>query len=260
MAEFQPERLAPTFVEKVWGASNLSPLFPNYDRKIGEVWFTRPEPLPILVKFLFTSDKLSVQVHPSGPSGKTEMWRILRAEPGASIALGPLDSMTSDDLRRASENGGLERLLRWFPVAAGESYFVPAGTIHAIGPGVVLCEVQQNCDITFRLFDYGRDRPLHIKEAIASASFDPHPGTSDGSVVCEYFGVEPVALDGPFCHQPSEWELLAITEGQVLYGEQPFRAGEVWYIPAGAPATWIRPEGQASLLRIWQPLPATAKV
>ena len=255
MAPPQPERLAATFVEKIWGSPRLAPWFPDSDRKIGEVWFHRPE-LPLLIKFLFTSDKLSVQVHPGGPAGKTEMWHILRAEPGASIALGPQAPISREELQKAVASGKVKELLNWIPVAAGETYFVPAGTIHAIGAGIALCEIQQNCDTTFRLFDYERGRELHIDQALSAAHFDPHPGKADGSVICDYFCVEPMTFDAPSCHQPREWELLAIVEGQGLYGEEQFRAGEVWYIPAGAPSAWIRPEGRAAILRAWLPVGA----
>jgi mannose-6-phosphate isomerase len=162
------------------------------------------------------------------------MWHILRAEPGAVIALGPRNAVSLEQVRRSSETGEIMDLLRWFPVAPGETYFIPAGTIHAIGAGITLCEVQQNSDITYRLYDYGRDRPLHLEKGLQVAHLEPHPGKSDESVACEYFCAEPMLLDGPVCHQPREWEMLAIVEGRGTYGEEPFRSGEVWYVPAGA--------------------------
>src|SRR5688572_11533186 len=149
----RPERLVASFHEKVWGSTKLSPWFPNSDRKIGEVWFTATERLPLLVKFLFTTENLSIQVHPGGAAEKNEMWHILGAEPGASIALGPRRPISVEELRRAAETGEVVDLLHWFPVAAGETYFVPAGTLHAIGGGITLCEIQQNCDVTYRLYD-----------------------------------------------------------------------------------------------------------
>ena len=114
------------------------------------------------MKLLFTSERLSVQVHPDdgedGPRGKTEMWHILEAEPGAAIALGFREPITRERLREATRTGEIERLLNWMPVKAGETYFTPAHTVHAIGAGIVLCEIQQNSDVTYRLWDYGRPR------------------------------------------------------------------------------------------------------
>jgi mannose-6-phosphate isomerase len=250
----RPERLEASFHEKIWGSTKLSPWFADSEKNIGEVWFTRRERLPLLVKFLFTTENLSVQVHPSGPEGKTEMWHILRAEPGAAIALGPREPVSLEHVRRVSETGEIMDLLQWFPVAPEETYFIPAGTIHAIGAGITLCEIQQNSDITYRLYDYGRDRPLHLDEGLRVAHLEPHPGKSDGNVACEYFCAEPMIIDGPICHQPSEWEMLAIVEGQGNYGDEPFRAGEVWYVPAGAPSAWLRPEGSARVIRVWLPV------
>ena len=128
----RPVRLKATFQEKIWGSTNLEPWFPRSDKKIGEVWFTAESAIPVLVKFLFTSDKLSVQVHPAGAQGKTEMWHILRAEPGSQIALGFREPVSRERLREAARSGEIERLLHWVPVSAGETYFTPARTVHAI--------------------------------------------------------------------------------------------------------------------------------
>lgn len=249
----RPERLNASLHEKVWGSRQLSPWFPDAEKNIGEVWYTREPPLPVLVKLLFTTGRLSVQVHPGGESGKTEMWHILRAEPGAAIAMGPKEPMSPEQLRNASETGEIVDLLRWFEVSAGDTYFIPAGTIHAIGEGITLCEIQQNSDTTYRLFDYGRNRGLHLEESLTVANLEPHPGKTDPNVTCEYFATEMLDLDGPSCHQPREWELLAILEGQGTYGDEQFRAGEVWYVPAGAPSAWLRTEGHARIYRIWVP-------
>ena len=129
---------------------------------------------PLLVKLLFPSDKLSVQVHPDDaqaqamgqPRGKTECWYVLEAEPGATIALGLKPGATADAVRAAIADGTLEELMEWVPVAVGDMVFVDAGTVHAIGPGVVLLETQQTCDITFRMYDYGRPRELHVEQAL----------------------------------------------------------------------------------------------
>ena len=127
--------------------------------------------MPLLVKLLFTSDNLSVQVHPGdayarehhNSRGKTEMWHILRAEPEAKIALGLRERVTPERLREAAQSGEIMELLNWVPARPGDTFFVPAGTIHAIGGGLALCEMQQHSDITYRLYDYGRPRELHLE-------------------------------------------------------------------------------------------------
>ena len=129
---------------------------------------------PLLVKLLFPNDKLSVQVHPDDaqaqamgqPRGKTECWYVLEAEPGATIALGLKPGATADVVRAAIANGTMEEWMEWVPVSVGDMVFVDAGTVHAIGPGVVLLETQQTCDITFRMYDYGRPRELHVEQAL----------------------------------------------------------------------------------------------
>ncbi|UIP07386.1 class I mannose-6-phosphate isomerase [Erythrobacter sp. SDW2] len=171
-------QLLPTHrVEKVWGREQLpAPFADDSDTRIGEIWFDPPAELPdLLVKYLFTSEKLSVQVHPSdaqapeGMRGKEECWIILDAEPGAQLAIGLAEEVSEDALRAAALDGSIEQMLTWHEVAPGDFFYLPAGTIHAIGPGISLIEVQQNSDITYRLYDYGRPRPLHLDEALAVA-------------------------------------------------------------------------------------------
>jgi len=178
--------LATKRVEKPWGRSHLWPGFADPApgaAKVGEVWFQTPhagEP-ELLIKYLFTSEKLSVQVHPDDeaaraagyPRGKDEAWVILAAEPHATIALGTKAPMTKDALRAAALDGSIEHLLDWKPVKAGDFIYSPAGVIHAIGPGLTLVEVQQNVDLTYRLYDYGSDRELHLDAGVAVS--DPVP-------------------------------------------------------------------------------------
>jgi mannose-6-phosphate isomerase len=174
-------------VEKVWGRRDLPEAFGRVEpggEPIGEIWFEHPErrDLPLLVKYLFTSDKLSVQVHPGDAaakaagyaSGKEEAWLVLRAEPGAAIGLGLREAVDKGELRAAALDGSIERLLDWRPAAAGDYYYSPAGTVHAIGAGVVLIEIQQNVDLTYRLYDYGRPRELHLEEGVAAANPRPY--------------------------------------------------------------------------------------
>jgi mannose-6-phosphate isomerase len=179
-------KLGRRYVEKPWGQTELPPQFDAPSGKsIGEVWFTSAHDLPILIKYLFTSERLSVQVHPSDeqarrlglPSGKSECWYILDAEPGATIGLGLLYSISADELRAAALDGSIEQMMEWRPVAPGDFLFVPPGTIHAIGGGISLIEIQQNADVTYRLYDYGRPRELHVSEAVAVATREPYPSS-----------------------------------------------------------------------------------
>jgi mannose-6-phosphate isomerase len=156
---------------------------------VGEIWFEAPKAITgataggadLLIKYLFTSEKLSVQVHPDDAAarargharGKEECWLVLDAEPGAQIGIGLGAATTPERLRAAALDGSVEALLDWKAVAAGDFFYLPAGTIHAIGAGVTLLEVQQNSDITYRLYDYGRPRELHLEDAVAVA--DPAP-------------------------------------------------------------------------------------
>src|SRR5947207_15736603 len=178
----RPKKLTPSLRERVWGRTHLAPWCPDSDRPIGEAWFLSDRDLPLLAKLIFTSERLSVQVHPDdgedGPRGKTEMWHILDAEPGAVIAIGFREPITRERLWEATRTGEIERLLNWIPVKAGETYFTPAHTVHAIGAGIVLCEIQQNSDVTYRLWDYGRPRPIHVERAVPISDLTVHPGAS----------------------------------------------------------------------------------
>ena len=172
-------------VEKPWGRDVLpAPFVAPGGSRIGEIWFEPPPQLPgLLVKYIFTSEALSVQVHPSdaqtlagglGRQGKEECWLIVAAEPGARLGIGFDAAITPDAMRAAALDGSIEGLLTWHPVEPGDFFYIPANTVHAIGAGVSLIEVQQNSDITYRLYDYGRPRELHLDEGIAVASGEPY--------------------------------------------------------------------------------------
>ncbi len=164
------------------------------------------ERFPLLMKILFPQEKLSVQVHPGDgmarehgePHGKTECWYALEAEPGAKVALGLRVGSTLDAMRAAIEAGTLEEMLERVPVAKGDMIFVDAGTVHAVGPGVVLLETQQNSDMTYRLYDYGRPRELHLKDGLkatrvqTAAGKVPARAEGDHAVLVEsnYFRVD----------------------------------------------------------------------
>lgn len=178
-------KLKPHYVEKPWGRTYLPPIFPPAEgRQIGEVWFEDADgrDLPLLVKYIFTSERLSIQVHPDDTQaearglkrGKEEIWYIVDCEPGATLGIGLTEAMAPNQFRQAAENGTLERWIDWKPIKPGDCYFIPAGTVHAIGAGITLAEIQQNADVTFRLYDYGRPRDLHLDEGIAVSRLAPY--------------------------------------------------------------------------------------
>jgi mannose-6-phosphate isomerase len=172
-------------VEKPWGRRDLSPTFgeSTAPERIGEIWFEHPSgnDLPLLVKYIFTSEKLSIQVHPDDveararglAEGKSECWYVIDAEPGAAIGLGLRRTVSQDALRNAALDGSIESMMDWIPVSAGDFFYVPAGTVHSIGAGLTLLEFQQASDVTYRLFDYGRQRELHLDDGIAVATPGP---------------------------------------------------------------------------------------
>jgi mannose-6-phosphate isomerase len=250
-------RLKPRFLEKVWGSERLEPWFPSTGAKIGEVWFEGSDKLPLLVKFLFTSEALSVQVHPNDAyagkhhncRGKTEMWHVLAAEPGARIAAGFREPISEKHLRAAALSGEIEELLAWYEARPGDTFFIPAGTVHAIGAGLTLCEIQQLSDITYRLYDYGRPRELHLEEALAVSIREPSSDRVEpqgGSLLaCEYFKVTRHECSGTihFLHPP---DLLIVIDGTGHIGGDDIRSGEVWYAPPGTTPFEVR--GKLTLL------------
>jgi mannose-6-phosphate isomerase len=179
--------LLPTrMVAKPWGKDSLPAPFEAPDgQRIGEVWFESPAALDaLLVKYIFTSEALSVQVHPSdvqakavggGAKGKAECWLVVDAEPGAALGIGFREPIDHAAMRAAAMDGSIEHLLAWHPVSAGDFFYIPANTVHAIGGGISLIEIQQNSDITYRLYDYGRPRDLHLDLGLAVASGTIYP-------------------------------------------------------------------------------------
>jgi mannose-6-phosphate isomerase len=171
------------------------------------------------------------------------MWHILRAESGAKIALGFREPVSRERLREAARSGEIERLLHWFPVEAGETYFTPARTVHAIGGGIALCEIQQYSDVTYRLYDYGRPRELHLDQAVAISDLGDHPGASHAKALpggrkelvrCKYFETELIEMAGP--RRAIEIEgsgLLIFIEGSGNLAGEAFQMGEVWQLPVG---------------------------
>ncbi|WP_156787443.1 class I mannose-6-phosphate isomerase [Erythrobacter sp. SD-21] len=148
---------------------------------MGEIWFdTPPSMSTVLAKYLFTGEHLSVQVHPTADfspaqSGKDECWLVTDAKEGARLAVGFREEFSAEMIRAAALDGSIENMLAWREVADNDFIYVPAGTVHSMGPGLTVVEIQQNTDITYRLYDYGRPRVLHLEEAMASILTGPHP-------------------------------------------------------------------------------------
>ena len=211
MAELYPFLMSPAFDPRPWGTLDLAPIYPNhkFNERIGEAWLTGdkcqvtngplarrtladlskefglnlvgsasrdPQRFPLLLKFLFPEEKLSVQVHPDDataqsfgePWGKTECWYVAHARPGSQIALGLKSGVTREEFGHAIQENRAEELLNWVNVYQGEMIYVAGGTVHTLGPGSVIVETQQQSDTTYRLYDYGRPRPLHLERGLAS--------------------------------------------------------------------------------------------
>ena len=258
-----PIRLPARLLEKIWGAEDLAPWFPSPGKKVGEVWFEAD--LPLLFKLVFTSDKLSVQVHPGdafaaaheNSRGKTEMWYILRADLGAQLAIGFRETITRERLRKSAISGEIDKLLNWIAVSAGDVFFIPAGTVHAIGAGLAICEIQQNSDITYRLYDYGRPRELHLEKAVQVSSLtatEAKPATLP--IDCQFFHTEMARITLPLEYKPEaeRFHVLIFLSGLGTIGDQAFQEGQTWLIPAGSAPFTISPAGDAvKFLRTWVP-------
>jgi mannose-6-phosphate isomerase len=260
-------RLPVTPYTKVWGTPKTEPWYRNDDQQeIGEVWFEASETVPLLVKLLFTSDLLSVQVHPGdeyarrheNSRGKTEMWHILRADSGARIAAGLKEPVSPERLRAACLTGEVESLLQWTEVRPGDTFFLPAGTIHAIGAGIVACEVQQLSDVTYRLYDYGRGRELHLDrgmDVVIPQPWDARAASeAQGSGLhllksCEYFRTERLVVSGDVeCPSPARNTIYIALEGEGRIAGLPFTPGAGFEVPGGAPPFRIKSENAAFLI------------
>jgi len=236
-----PITLRPIVQERIWGVQSLPSWYPPpaEGKLIGEVWLTAQECIadsaaakgstleelakthpqqlggaefPLLIKLLFPREKLSVQVHPNDaqaqqlgqPRGKTECWYVLDAEPGASVALGFKGRISNDEVREAIVSNTLENKLQYVPVKPGDMVFVDANTVHAIGPGMTVLETQQYSDVTYRLYDYGRPRELHVDAGLAVTQTNTKAGLvppveMEGFtrlVSSDYFVVDRFTLDG----------------------------------------------------------------
>ncbi len=194
-----------------WAGRRIGDLFQQYPRELlGNA--TAEAASPLLIKLIFAREKLSVQVHPDdamarkygAARGKTECWAVLQAEPGATVAVGLRAGITIADVERGIREKTLEQMLEIVPVSKGELIYVDAGTIHAILPGSALLEVQQNCDVTYRLYDYGRPRELHVEKGLEALRLRTEAGKvaphalQDRTVLIEkqYFRIERMTVGG----------------------------------------------------------------
>src|ERR1700731_991272 len=298
-----PFRLKPWFSERVWGKQDLRPWYADTGTTelVGEAWLTGPQcvvetgvfagrtlasvatelggEFPLLVKLLFPAEKLSGQVHPDdaqaralgGTGGKTECWYALEAEPGAAVALGLKPGVDAAAVKAAvtdGANGSMEELMEWVPVSVGDMLFVDAGTVHAIGPGVVLLETQQTSDVTYRLYDYGRPRELHLEKGLRvikpkTAAGKGTPKVIDGFtrlIEQKYFVVDrfdfgevteaSVSFDGPGCLVG----LAGRTVVSTSEGEAVLNPGQAVVVPKGAGGVIVDTDTGVSFLRCLAPV------
>lgn len=254
---------------------------------VGERNFARGgADFPLLAKFIDAADHLSIQVHPddeyahtveaaSGFHGKTEAWYILHAEPGADLIHGLVAPTERDAFAAALRDGSLMQLMRRVPAVAGETVFVPAGTIHAINAGIMLFEIQQKSDLTYRVYDYdrrdaqGQLRELHVERALDVSNFGAQPpaivapqqldDTRTLLVTCPYFTMERWDLGQLFdaSVDPGSFDILTVVEGVVELawpgGARSLTRGESIVLPANLGAYQLTPTGQATLLRCFVP-------
>ena len=255
----------------VWGGCKLSERYRKGSGRIAESWELYGEskiaygplaglPLrqaaggdfPLLVKFLDAREKLSVQVHPSdenalaGEHGKEELWYVLEAEAGSFIYCGLKEELSREQLRAAAVDGSIEGLLHKIPVAAGESIYIAPGTIHALGAGILVAEYQQCSDTTFRLYDYGRGRELHLERSCAVAdrrAFRPEKLLPQGEgalreiIRTAHFRLRELCVAERITLCAADWQHLLLMEGQsrLLHGgnEYALCPGDSVFLPAG---------------------------
>lgn len=330
MSELYPLLMTPVFDPRPWGTRDLSPIYPNHQfaEKIGEAWLTGDacktangplrgkslaelssqfgrnflgeaapdaDRFPLLLKFLFPREKLSVQVHPDDeaarqkgqPCGKTECWYVAQAAPGAQVALGLKPGVTRVEFEQAIREQRAEELLHWINIFAGEMIYVAGGTVHTLGPGSIIVETQQPSDTTYRLYDYGRPRELHLEEGLAAL----RERTGSGKVVqsapvnlgntknrcvpliaAPHFVVEMLDLREPCNFQTQDdsgkrsVQVMVALEGCGIVeapGRQPvtLAKGDAVVAPASLGEYRVHPQWQVEILRAFvpgKPLPEPA--
>ncbi|MGB6677315.1 MAG: type I phosphomannose isomerase catalytic subunit [Terriglobales bacterium] len=318
MADLYPLLMSPIFDPRPWGTLDLSPIYPGhrFEEKIGESWLTGdnckvangplrgkslaelsaqygrtvvgeaandPTRFPLLTKFLFPHEKLSVQVHPDDetahhaglPCGKTECWYVAHAKPGAQIALGLKPGVTRAQFEQAIHQQRAEELLNWINVFPGEMIYVAGGTVHTLGPGSIIVETQQQSDTTYRLYDYGRPRELHLKEGLAAVKeavssgkvIRPAPTIMNGTknrrsplVASPFFVVEMFELKEPqeFTTtggtEKSSVQILIAVEGCAVIEAQGAESvtlakGDAVVVPASISGFRVRPQWTVEFLK-----------
>jgi mannose-6-phosphate isomerase len=310
--------MQPAFDPRPWGTLDLSPIYPNhkFEEKIGEAWLTGdagkvangplsgrsladlsvkygrdlvgdtaldPKRFPLLLKFLFPHEKLSVQVHPDDeaarrvglPSGKTECWYVAHARPGAQIALGLKPGVTRDQFALSIAENRAEEMLNWINVYSGEMIYVTGGTVHTLGPGSIMLETQQQSDTTYRLYDYGRPRELHLKEGLAVIKESsgsgkvvrPAPSKVNGGanrraplISAPYFTVDMFELKGPHSFKTQDGsgrrsvQILVAVEGCGIVETPGTNAvtlarGDAVVVPASVDEFQVRPQWSVEFLK-----------
>jgi mannose-6-phosphate isomerase len=316
MSDLYPLLMRPLFDPRPWGGHDLSPIYPNhrFEENIGEAWLTGdectvangplrgkslaelsaeygrglvgdaaldPHGFPLLLKFLFPHEKLSVQVHPDdeaahragGPHGKTECWYVAHAKPGAQVALGLKQGVTRGQFEQAIRGQTAEELLNWMNVFPGEMIYVAGGTVHTLGPGSIIVETQQQSDTTYRLYDYGRPRELHLQAGLEALKerpgsgkvLRPAPVEIDGAknrraplISAPYFVVEMFDLKQPqLFHtrdEKSSAEIMVVLEGCGVVesaGNESVTAakGDAVVVPASLGEFSVRPQWTMEFLK-----------
>jgi mannose-6-phosphate isomerase len=318
MTQLYPLLMSPIFDPRPWGTLDLSAIYPNakFNKRIGEAWLTGdncivtngplakrsladlskefgsefvgtaardPQRFPLLLKFLFPEEKLSVQVHPDDataqrfgePWGKTECWYVAHAKPGSQIALGLKPGVTRTQFEQSIHENRAEELLNWVNVYQGEMIYVAGGTVHTLGPGAVIVETQQQSDTTYRLYDYGRPRPLHLERGLASVKehtasgkvIRPAPvGIAGGKsrrsamIAAPYFTVDMFELKEPEMFSTSgasgstSTQILVAVEGcgaVEAQGRDPvtMTKGDAVVIPAAVQSFVVRPQWSVEFLK-----------
>ena len=320
MSDLYPLLMTPLFDPRPWGTQDLSPIYTRrFTEKIGESWLTGDHckvqngllagkslaelasqykrelvgeapaddsRFPLLAKFLFPHEKLSVQVHPDDaaaramgqPWGKTECWYVAHAGPGAEIGLGLKSGVTIAQFEQSIKQNRAEELLNWIKVSAGDMIYVAGGTVHTLGPGSIIVETQQQSDTTFRLYDYGRPRKLHlkeglrvIKEKVASGkvkprphpSLDrngnrPHPLVASTYFVVQRFDLETEEIFEFSARDRSSVQILVAVDGAGLLHApdcEPVRfgKGDAMVVPAAVPQFRIQPQPRMDFLKSFVP-------
>jgi mannose-6-phosphate isomerase len=322
-----PQRLEPIFSPRIWGTRSLAPLFPDktdlaeplgeawltsVDSKIstsefrgktlGQAWrempsewrgtqFTSNTEFPLLVKFIFPTDMLSLQVHPddayaakheqaAGGRGKTEMWHVVSADPNAELLFGLKPGSNRQEFLARLKDQTLESIFQPVPISAGDTIFVPPGTPHAIGPGMIVCEVQEYSDLTYRVYDYGRvdaqgkPRDLHIDKALEVTNFassfkgktkrlplSVEQESVDRSLLaaCPFFATELWTSTSAYTIpvSSSHFDLIVLLSGRgVLRSKDftfPIEQGECWFLPANLEDCHLVPIEPTKMIRAYVP-------